>query len=872
MSSRMLSRLLPVAEGDVSVYESVRRDAIRQPDIEARPGTANHERFHDEDDDPEALLYDDVTDDGPSQSATVSPEIRGADLWLGKKGSRKAEEDEDVPESLLLEDRTRRNAPQQAPESSQVRTEAQWKAAQQQRLHASVMPGRPRTSSSRPQIATASPPQPNPQTAATWQYTNAHNLDAFLLEVYQYYTGHGIWSICLSRAISLTTELFVFSFATFLTTCVDYTKVPTSKSTGEVMIPKCMAKAPWWKNALMFLFIIYWLGQSVRYIGDVRRLLRMHTFYSHVLGIGDQDIQTVSWVRVVDGLVKLHNANIATADPGPAVRKYAKYSKPQQRMNAETIANRLMRQANYYVAMYNKEIFDFHLPVPFLGQRHFYSKSLEWGIDFCLTNFIFDEQGSIRPFCLEVRNRQALVQALQTRLRFAALTSILVAPLNIMRFCVYFFFRYYTEFSRNPSKASARSFTPFAEWKMREFNELDHLFERRIRQAYQPANQYLRQFPKDKVDQICRFVAFITGAIASVLALATLFDPELFLGFEVTPGRTAVFWLTVMIGVFGVAQGSLPDEDEVHDPVLHLRAVLFYTHYIPSHWKDRLHSTEVRSEFSAMYQLKITIFAEEILSLIVAPLILLRNAGKRSERIIDFFREQTVHVDGIGHQCNFAVFGFKKDLNAADPETLLEEPDGLRDEYFGLKDDKMAASVQNFMQYYSHYNQQRQQGTKRGWQPPPAWPPMLASDAMGEENTGRYTHSGVPGRVAQIKRSTVLDQPPKRRPGARDSPAQAAVDRRPNNRSGRVENKFLNVASPPSMHAVSESVMMQNDSDLHEMLQQPVGREEGTESDTDADEDGNGNGKEDEVGNPGVLGMLYQFSKAQAERGHGVGI
>ena len=98
---------------------------------------------------------------------------------------------------------------------------------------------------------------------------------------------------------------------------------------------------------------------------------------------------------------------------------------------------------------------------------------------------------------------------------------------------------------------------------------------RRLRQAYPFANDYLKQFPKNKMDQFCRFIAFISGAIAAVLALATLFDPELFLGFEVTPGRTAVFWLTLTGIIFGIANGALPDENEVHDPVLHLREVRF---------------------------------------------------------------------------------------------------------------------------------------------------------------------------------------------------------------------------------------------------------------------------------------------------------
>lgn len=679
-----------------------------------------------------------------------------------------------------------------------------------------------------------------------WTYTNANNLDAFLLEVYQYYVDHGVWSILLARGISLCTELFVFSFAMFLTTCIDYSKVPTSRSTSQVLIPKCMSKASWTKNVAMFVFIMYWFWRLARYMSDVRRLFRMQDFFLHVLGINDQDLQTVSWVRVVDGLVKVQNANIATANMRPEVRKELQYNKPAQRVNAESIANRLMRQANYYVALYNKDIWDFTLPLPFVGSRQFYSKSLEWCIDFCLTNFIFDEQGSIRPFCLDVKNRKVLVTALRTRLQFAALTSVLIAPFNIVRFCIMYFFRYYTEFTKNPSRISARTFTPFAEWKIREFNELDHLFQRRLRQAYPFANDYLKQFPKDKTDQACRFVALVSGAIAAVLTLLTLWDPELFLGFEVTPGRTAFFWLTIMVGIFTAAHGALPDENEVHDPVLHLKEVLMFTHYMPAHWKDRLHSNEVRSEFSAMYQMRILIFVEEILSLIVAPWILLRNASRRSERIVDFFREQTVHVDGIGYQCNFAVFGFKKDPNAEDPTAVLHEPDGLRDDYYGLKDDKMAASVQNFMQYYSHFN--NRQGARRpmGWQPPPAWPPLPSQDVIIEEREAtNTTNRALPG-----KRSAILDTQRQRSPYSRRQAtrAQAAATRQAG--FEHVEDNSDAKAGP----GIAESRLIPQDSDL--------------QSDTDGD-DGADKGPGQ---NAGVLGMIYQFSKAQTEKGTGVNI
>ena len=74
------------------------------------------------------------------------------------------------------------------------------------------------------------------------------------------------------------------------------------------------------------------------------------------------------------------------------------------------------------------------------------------------------------------------------------------------------------------------------------------------------------------------------------------------------------------------------------------------------HWQDRLHSNEVKNEFATLYKLKIILFLEEILSIIVTPFLLWFSLPKCSDQIIDFFREFTIHVDGVGYVCSFAVF------------------------------------------------------------------------------------------------------------------------------------------------------------------------------------------------------------------------
>lgn len=176
---------------------------------------------------------------------------------------------------------------------------------------------------------------------------------------------------------------------------------------------------------------------------DIRRLWSIHEFYHHLLGIPDIDLQTVSWERVVESLMTLRNANAQTADNLPRFVKDVSGHQSKQRMDAHDIANRLMRRENYFVALFNKEVFDLSLPVPLLGSRQFYSKSLEFCIQFCFNGFIFDDQGRVNPSCLERRDRNQLIQLLRHRFRLTAIISFCVAPFNIGFHCIYYFSRYY---------------------------------------------------------------------------------------------------------------------------------------------------------------------------------------------------------------------------------------------------------------------------------------------------------------------------------------------------------------------------------------------------------------------------------------------
>ena len=676
---------------------------------------------------------------------------------------------------------------------------------------------------------------------------------------------------------------------------------------SQVLVPQCTKKMSASANLLIWLFSFLWIAKLFQYLLGIRRLRQMHDFYLYLLEIPDTDIQTISWQEVVKRLMALRDANPATAAGVTERQRRFMGNQSKQRMDAHDIANRLMRRDNYLIALFNKDILDLTLPIPFLKNRQLFSKTLEWNLSLCILDYVFNEQGQVRPLFLKDTHRRALSDGLRRRFLFAGFMNVICAPLIIVYFMMLYFFRYFNEYQRNPSQIGSRQYTPLGEWKFREFNELWHLFQRRINMSYPFASRYIDQFPKDKTIQISRFIAFVTGALASVLALASVIDPELFLGFEITSERTVLFYLGVFGTVWAVARGAVPEENLVFDPEYALNNVTEYTHYLPNEWRGRLHSDEVRKEFALLYQMKVIIFLEEILSMIFTPFILWFSLPKCSDRLIDFFREFTVHVDGLGYVCSFAVFDFKKGGNNIAQQRQHQDggAQDLRDEYYSTKDGKMLASYYGFIDNYVTNPRAgapfMHPSNKRQFYPPPAVPglrsPTLAGEQVGpgggrqerwpQRMTSRPAMSGVGEGPQSVHRTTRFPST-----GGHPSP-MTSILLDPQHQPSDSGMRMMHRASARSRRGASRKPLTDPIEDQEEDLLANVELSGGGASGGPADDSNLGEswkttragalddpdeGDEDVQAvtgdkGAGVLGLIYQFQKAQTEgRGTGVNI
>jgi autophagy-related protein 9 len=238
MTSNLLSRLLPSNPTGRSIYDDLRaHDEAFESDLEEQAGLAIDEenlRFHDDElGNAEAFNGEEsrittgstafLTGQQQNRTQGAGERSRGKpqgrrSKWIAQSPRLLEEDgDDDVPASLLIEGddtpdpsapfqpRIRHAKPQKResaiPGPSNRETRAHWEAAQaQQKLHQDDE--NPPTGPQRVR-QNIGPFSGTPREKAMWRWINITNLDNFMKEVYDYYTGSGLWCITLERALSL---------------------------------------------------------------------------------------------------------------------------------------------------------------------------------------------------------------------------------------------------------------------------------------------------------------------------------------------------------------------------------------------------------------------------------------------------------------------------------------------------------------------------------------------------------------------------------------------------------------------------------------------------------------------------------------------
>lgn len=371
------------------------------------------------------------------------------------------------------------------------------------------------------------------------------------------------------------------------------------------------------------------------------------------------------------------------------------------------IYHRILRFTNYFIAMVNKGVIPLKLDVPFLGETVFLTKGLRYNIEILLfwgPWAPFQQYYHLNDEYKRPEKRRQLAEELNKRFLYLGIANLVLFPFVLLFQILYSFFNYAEMIKREPGSLGSRRWSHYGEVYLRHFNELDHEITARLNRGYKAASQYMNIFSSPVMAVTAKHVAFVCGSVFAVLAALSVYDED------VLQVEHILTFMTILGAILACCRVFIPDENLVFCPEMLMRRVLAEVHYLPDSWRDKAHTSRVRQEFSQLFQYRAVHMLEELISPIITPLILIFKLRFKALDIVDFFRNFTVEVIGVGDVCSFAQMDIRRHGSPTwQPDNLLDdlgEPDTSQNLVMAADGGKTELSLLHFTM------------TNPNWKPP----------------------------------------------------------------------------------------------------------------------------------------------------------
>jgi len=487
--------------------------------------------------------------------------------------------------------------------------------------------------------------------AAKSRWTHIDDLDSFFTKVYDYHQKHGFTVMMLQEILELAQFIFIVFFTVFMAECVNYPvlfkdKIPDGKphklTLRDVVTSTPFSSMHFLTQTFIFVSVLFWVTRLIVVVYHVFQFWDIKCFYNTALRIPDSELDSVTWWEVQQRLVQAQKEHMMCIH--------------KQELTPLDVYHRILRFNNYIVAMVNKAILPLRYSVPFLGDSVFLSSGLKFNIELVLFKSPWApfNQWHLREDFKRVAKRKELADSLRTHILVLGCVNLVLMPVILLWQILYSFFNYAEVIKREPGSLGVRKWSLYARYYLRHFNELEHELSARLSRAYKPATHYMDIFVSPLATVIAKNVAFICGSVLAVAIMLTVWDED------VLNVEHLLTVMTVLGAAVAGARVFIPDENLVFCPEKTLTQVIAHIHYFPLQWRGQAHTYQVMTELDQLFRYTALFLLDELLSPVVTPLVLIFGLSHRTQEIVDFFRNFTVDVVGVGDVCSFAQMDVRK--------------------------------------------------------------------------------------------------------------------------------------------------------------------------------------------------------------------
>lgn len=307
--------------------------------------------------------------------------------------------------------------------------------------------------------------------------------DLFLRRLYYFYYNGGFSNILISNILTLFTNYFILFFINLITNCINYKELAIIAHDDQDIhtrynITEFINLNKWFPTNIYLIicfifYAIYIFCITLSTINDIRnmwKIKKIYTFYKINCNM--------QWNEIVAAIY------------------------PNSTTTELDLAMRILRQENIAITFYrmkhnNTDIFRIKL-----------SKFLDWNFIYCFVNSLFDKNGNITDdtihnYLNRVKNRALLL----------AIINIIAMPFILYIAVVITIIKYGEQFYNEPHTIIAKEWTIKTKWRIRYYNELPHLYEKRYTSIEKNMRKILNCEKNNIVAAFAQFIHFVLGSV-----------------------------------------------------------------------------------------------------------------------------------------------------------------------------------------------------------------------------------------------------------------------------------------------------------------------------------------------------------------------
>lgn len=309
----------------------------------------------------------------------------------------------------------------------------------------------------------------------------------------------------------------------------------------------------------------------------------------------------------------------------------------------------LLRKQNYLVALYNQRLID--VSVPGFPRWKAVTQVFEWAFSIA-TRDLWTGSGELNNLYL-TGNHNTNVTRLQTRFYRTGLLALFLSPIVLVCLLIYVFFTTLEELHSSPGMLFSRTWSRLAEWRLRNFNEVNTALHDRLSSAYPHSRAYYSQFRNPISTTLARLLIYMLTFIAAPLIVITIFA-EHALSYNLWAGtgtRSLLFFATLITTLLALLRSILPSDNYVFEPQLHMEKIVRHITLppVPNYdWISDAHEPEIYNRFQTYFKAKWHIFVSELLAVITVPFIFMFSMVNISDSLLTFLKNYTIEEIGPG--------------------------------------------------------------------------------------------------------------------------------------------------------------------------------------------------------------------------------